>query len=337
MSRVPPSFVVNVSRLTRAIAQRGFGLPLIIGTSKDVEYTLFNSISEVAEIFGTTTKEYLMAQRIFGQNPAPPQLAIFSIETFDWLDVDQLMLVVVNEIVETHDDWYYLLCTENSEEVVRALGGWVETQIKTFWTTTQDVELVNNLEYENTIVMYHEDPNAYVAEGLVATAATNDPGSLTFKFKTVQGVSASQIRATDLTELHRNNGFSYVRKKGVLQTSEGTTTSGEYIDVIMAAHWVKVRMEEEAALLAVNTKKIGYDSRGIAKLVAVVDKVLNIAGRMGIVRVDDNGNYVYRIKFLRREEVLRNDVANRVYNGIDWEIEIAGAIHSGIVSGRFVI
>jgi len=337
MSRVPPDFIVNISRFTRAIAQRGFGLPMILGTTKDQPYTIFNSVSEVADIFPVTTKEYRIAQRIFGQNPAPQQLAIFSILPEATDNLPELLLTTVNEIVENHDDWYYLICTENSDEIVQALAGWTETQIKTYWVTTQNLTLVNDLEYENTIVMYHENPNAYVAEGLVSTAATNDPGSLTFKFKGVQGVTASEIRATDLTELHRNNGFSYIRKMGVLQTTEGTVTSGEYIDIVMAAHWIKVRMEEEAALLAVNKKKIPYDGRGIAMLVSVVEKVLNIAGRMGIIRVDDDDNYVYRIFYLRREEVLRNDVANRIYNGIDWEIEIAGAIHTGEVSGRFLI
>jgi len=332
-----PDFIVNISKLTRAITQRGFGLPLILGTSRDHPYTLYNSISEIAEDFPVTSKEYLMAQRIFGQNPAPPQVAIFSIEPQVGNNLAELLLTTVNEIVEINNDWYYLTCTENSRAVVEALGGWTETQIKTYWLTTQDLTLVNRLEYENTIVMYHEDETAYVAEGLVATAATNDPGSLTFKFKGVQGVRGSEIRATDLTELHRNKGFSYIRKMGVLQTTEGTATNGEYIDLVMAAHFIKVRMEEEAALLAVNTKKIHYDRRGIAMLVSVVDKVLHIAGRMGIIRVDDNDNYVYRINYLRREEVLRNEVANRVYNGIDWEIEIAGAIHSGTLSGRFVI
>ncbi|MCL2618665.1 MAG: DUF3383 domain-containing protein [Defluviitaleaceae bacterium] len=332
-----PDFIVNISKLTRAIEQRGFGLPMILGTSGDRPYTLYNSISEVAGHFGIHTKEYRIAQRIFGQNPSPPQVAVFSILPDPEDNLADLLLESVNEVVETHDDWYYLTCTENTEEVVRALGGWAETQIKTYWTTTQDLGLVKSLEYENTIVMYHDNPHAYVAEGLVSTAATNDPGSLTFKFKGVQGVTAADIRSTDLTELHRGGGFSYIRKKGLLQTTEGTVTTGEYIDLVMAGHWIKVRMEEEAALLAVNTKKIHYDSRGIAKLVSVVDKVLHMAGRMGIIRVDDDGSLVYRISYLRREEVLRNDVANRVYNGIRWEIEIAGAIHSGTISGYFVI
>jgi uncharacterized protein YunC (DUF1805 family) len=332
-----PDFVVNISKLTRAITQRGFGLPLILGTSCDHPYTLYNGINEVAEDFSVTSKEYLIAQRIFGQNPAPQQVAVFSIEPQSDDNLAELLLTTVNEIVEINNDWYFLTCTENSREVVEALAGWIETQIKTYWLTTQDLSLVNRLEYENTIVMYHEDERAYVAEGLVATAATNDPGSLTFKFKGVQGVRGSEIRATDLTELHKNNGFSYIRKMGVLQTTEGMATNGEYIDIVMAAHFIKVRMEEEAALLAVNTKKINFDKRGIAMLVSVVDKVLHIAGRMGIIRMDDNDNYVYRINYLRREDVSGNDVANRVYNGIDWEIEIAGAIHSGKINGRFTI
>ena len=330
-----PDFIVNISKLTTAVTQRGFGLPLILGTSKDQPYTLFDSISGVAEAFNIQSKEYQMAQRIFGQNPAPPQIAMFSIEVQAGDDLAELLLETVNEIVEINNDWYYLTCTENSDEVVKALGGWTETQIKTYWTTTQNLTLVNSLEYENTIIMYHEDDNALVAEGLVSTASTNDPGSITFKFKTVQGVLSSDIRSTDLTELHRNNGFSYIRKMGVLQTTEGTVTNGEYIDIVMAAHWVKSRMEEEATSLAINSKKIPYDSRGIAMLVSVVDSVIKRAGQQGIVKVDDDGNYVYTIEALRRDEVSTNDVANRVYNGLSWTIELAGAIHTGTIQGVF--
>jgi len=330
-----PDFIVNISKLTRAITQRGFGLPLILGTSKDMPYTLFDGISGVAEVFGISSKEYRIAQRVFGQNPAPPQVAIFSILPEPDDDLALLLLEAVNEVVEINNDWYYLLCTENADQVVKALGGWTETQIKTYWATTQNLTLVNGLEYENTIVMYHEDPNAYVAEGLVSTAATNDPGSLTFKFKGVQGVSCSEIRATDLAELHKNNGFSYIRKMGVLQTTEGTVTTGEYIDIVMAAHWVKSRMEEEAAFLAVNNKKIPYDARGIAMLISVVEKVIKRAGMQGIVRVDDDFNYVYSINALRREEVSKNDIANRVYNGVKWTVELAGAIHTGTINGIF--
>jgi len=330
-----PPFIVNITKLTRAITQRGFGLPLILGTSQDSPYTKYNSISEVAEIFPVSSREYQLAQRIFGQSPAPPQLAIFSIVPQAGDEIAELLLTSINEVVEINNDWYYLTCTDNSDEVIHALAGWTETQIKTFWITTQNLTLVNNLQYENTIVMYHEDPNSLVAEGLIATAATHDPGSLTFKFKSVSGVNASQIRATNLTELHSNGGFSYIENMGILQTTEGTVTTGEYIDIVMAGHWMKVRMEEEAALLAINNKKIPYDSRGIAQLTSVVLKIIQRAGQQGIVRVDDDDNYVYTITSLSREEVSANDVANRVYNGISWSIELAGAIHSGTISGVF--
>ncbi|MCL2188429.1 MAG: DUF3383 domain-containing protein [Defluviitaleaceae bacterium] len=330
-----PPFIVNISKLTRAITQRGFGLPLILGTTKDAPYTKFNSISEVASEFNIGTKEYQMALRIFGQNPAPPQIAIFSILPEDGDDVPALLQAVINEVVEVNNDWYYLTCTENSNAVVRALAGWAEAKIKTYWVTTQDLTLVNTLQFENTICMYHEDPEALVAEGLIATAATNNPGSLTFKFKGVRGVNASEIRATDLAALHANGGFTYIENMGVLQTSEGTVTTGEYIDIVMAGHWMKVRMEEEAAFLAVNTKKIPYDGRGIAMLISVVQKVIKRAGKNGIVKVDDDGNFVYNIEALRRDEVSVNDVANRVYNGLSWTVTLAGAIHTGTVSGIF--
>ena len=181
--------------------------------------------------------------------------------------------------------------------------------------------------------MYHDDATEYVAEGLVAIAATHDPGSLTFKFKTVNGVTEAGVTATELAALHEANGFSYLRKMGVLQTTEGTTTSGEYIDIVMGADFLKVRMEEEAAYLAINTLKIPYDNQGISMLMSCADSVLKQGVAQGIILQDEDGNGVYEITVVKREDTSKNDIANRVYNGVRWTAKLAGAIHTGTISG----
>lgn len=324
-------FVVNINKLTKAISQKGFGLPLILGTSKAVPYALYGGIDEVGKAFGAESEEYKIAARMFGQNPAPQEIAILGV-LYD--DSPTTLIEALNTLIDTDNDWYFLVCSENSNDVVQALSSWIDTQMKVYGVTTQDLSLPALIESEQTFVMYHHDVNSYVAEGLISLAATNDPGSITFKFKTVNGVQASNIASTELAQLHEDGGFSYVRKMGVLQTSEGITTSGEYIDVVMGEHWIKSKMEEECMYLAINNKKIPYDNTGISMLAGVARDVLTRATNMGIVqRDDDTDKGVFTIDIVKREDVPKNDIANRVYNGCRWTASLAGAIHSGTISG----
>lgn len=327
-------FVVNITKLTKSVSQAGFGLPLILGTSKAVPYALYGGIEAVGQAFGIESKEYKIASRMFGQNPSPQEIAMLGV----LYDEDPTSLVeALNTLIDTNNDWYFLVCSENSNDVVQALSTWIDTQMKIYGVTTQDLTLPALIESEQTIVMYHHDINAYVAEGLIAIAATNDPGSITFKFKTVNGVQASNITSTELVQLHEDGAFSYIKKMGVLQTTEGITTNKEYIDVVMGAHYIQARMEEECIYLAINNKKIPYDNTGIAMLAGVARDVLTRATNMDIILKDDEtGKGVFTIDITKREDVPKNDIALRQYNGIKWTATLAGAIHTGTLTGFLI-
>ncbi|HZK01327.1 MAG TPA: DUF3383 family protein [Anaerovoracaceae bacterium] len=325
-------FVVNITKQTTAISQQGFGLPLILGMDKEHEYTEYTSIDSVSEDFSETTKEYKIASKLFGQSPAPATIAIYSIDSDD-LGEESTLVTALNELVDENNDWYFLTCTDNDEETVEALAEWTDAQMKAYFVTTQNLKLTEEMENENTVVFYHDDKDDYVAEGLVAIGAVNDPGSITFKFKTVNGSKAAEISVTELTQLHKDGGNSYIRKMGVLQTTEGKTTSGEYIDVVMGVHWLQARMEEELMYLAVNNKKIPYSNEGIAMLIGVVTSVLQRGADRGIILKDEDGKAVYELDYLKREDVPANDVANRKYNHLKWTAKLEGAIHTSTISG----
>lgn len=322
-------FIVNISKLTKSISQQGFGLPLILATSKVHAYKLYSGIEAVAVDFAAGTDEYKIAARMFGQNPAPAQIALYGVNSV----IPAELVTALNTLILNNNDWYFLACSENADAVITALADWADTQLKMYFATTQNKALPATMENENAVIMYHNTVDAYVAEGLAAIAAVNDPGSLTFKFKTVTGVSASDLNDTELAQLHTDGGFSYVKKMGILQTSEGITTNGEYIDVVMGAHFLKARMEEGAMMLAVNNKKIPYDNSGIAMLVGAADAVLKQGVTQGIIRKDGDGNGMYEVTYVKREDVSAADVADRVYNGIKWSAKLAGAIHTGTISG----
>ncbi|MCK9326879.1 MAG: hypothetical protein M0P69_15410, partial [Bacteroidales bacterium] len=86
---------VIITKETAAVTQAGFGLPLIVGTAgetgfDDLGYQVCENLSQVAALVpavegdpgeegdpGTAgTEVYKIAQKIFGQTPAPQKVAV---------------------------------------------------------------------------------------------------------------------------------------------------------------------------------------------------------------------------------------------------------------------
>lgn len=69
---------VQITRLTQSVSQAGFGTLMILGTSKRYNDRIryFDNMSQVAEVFRSFDREYIAAQDVFAQSPAPARLAI---------------------------------------------------------------------------------------------------------------------------------------------------------------------------------------------------------------------------------------------------------------------
>lgn len=324
-------FVVNVNVRAKGVTERGFGTILVLDNTKETDYTVLNGIEDL-EGYEPDTAAYKIASRIFGQSPAPQEVAIAGTVA----EEPSELVAYLNNLVEKDSDWFFLTCTDNSDATVKALSNWIATQEKMYFVTSQKLDLVEELESDQTVFMYHDDVDAYAAEGLAAIMATGPVGGKTGKFKTIDGVVAADITSTELNNLHDNGGFSYVRKMGVLQTTEGLTTDGSYIDLTMGAFFTKFRIEEETMLLAINNDKIPYSNTGIAMLVSVVDTILQRATNQGIV-LEEDGKGVYQIDYIPREDMPKNKIANRDYDGITATATLAGAIHTGTITVDLVL
>lgn len=69
---------VNITTANPGVTQAGFGVPLLVtSTATWTERTrVYKNLAAVASDFATTTPEYLAAEGMFAQNPAPPQIMI---------------------------------------------------------------------------------------------------------------------------------------------------------------------------------------------------------------------------------------------------------------------
>lgn len=326
-------FKVNIETLTAPITRQEFGRILIVGDSADKDYMEFSTLADLELEYADTTDEYAIATVLFNQRPKPTKVAVVAKNTLVHGDINDLLTPIKNE------GWFGVVCTINNADMIAALTTFAENNDKMYAVTTENLASVDTQNSDNAIIGYHNDIACenFVVEALLQHLLVREVGGTTGKARRLEGIEPAEITSGDLETLTNNNGFTYIVKTGIAQTTEGTTSSGEYIDVVLGRYFIEFRIEEGLARLLVNTPKIPYSNEGISQMVSVVRNVLNQSTEQGIILVDDDGNGVFEITFVPREKTDTNDIANRVYNGISFTATLAGGIHSGTISGELIL
>lgn len=317
-------FRVNITRLTTAVAQRGFGTILIVTDEQDKEVSVYSDIASVVADFEVGTKTYTMASDIFGQGV--DEIMIVGNTTSD-------MVTVLNETTIANDSFFGVVTTDNTEETISAVSDWINTQEKVYAVTTQDLTLTN--ASNQTMIGYHPFDN--LAEKSLAYMLTKEIGSVDLDGKAVETITSSQIDETQYAQLKENNINVAVEKFGNIVIDGGDMAGGEKVDIILSEFWIKIRMEEDLAALKVNTPKIPYTEAGVSLLIDVANTRLKMAVRQGIIALDEFNMPEYEITYLPIEEVPMNDRANRKYDYVKWTARLAGAIRTGVIEGVLTV
>lgn len=323
---------VTITRQTKAVSQKGFGLPLILSTDKKLDYKEYTEIDGIGTDYGTDSETYKMASAILGQAPRPEKVAVLGVVYTD-TGIPTDLSGALNELVKKHNDFFYLHCTLQTDPVVTELSKWINTQEKFYFASTVNKALAKTLNSQNTVILVHPAPETYPAAAWVGVCAPQQVGSYTWTFKTLNGIAPAEYDVTAIGEIETNNASTYITEGGVNITSKGVTTSGEYIDILQGQYFLKARMTENVFGLLVRTPKIPYTDAGIALVVAEVEKTLKMGVNQGIIATDLDGNPLYTITAPNRAEVSTNDKAQRILPDVKWEATIAGAIENVKING----
>lgn len=326
-------FVVNIERLTAGVSQGGFGLILLAVTGATalqagLGYKKYADLTAV-EIDYASGAAFNLAKVLFAQTPSPREIAIVATEGESANDLTTLLDTVKSE------DFFGLVISDNALRT--AATTFADANKKLFAVTTESTD--TTAESDNTILGYHDDidDKNYVAEALLVHLLLRPIGSTTGKARVLQGISASEVSEANLSTLATNNALTYIEKYGVAQTTEGKVSTGEYIDVILGSYFIEFGVEQGLASLLVNSSKIPYSNAGIAQLASVVTKVLRQAVAQDIILQDEDGQGIYTVTYVPREDVSSADLADRVYNGLSFEATLAGAIHEATLQGTLVL
>lgn len=254
--------------------------------------------------------------------------------------VDPGVAADLAELQLLSNDWYaFQLLTASKAELVAA-AAWNEANGKLFSAYTQDADVLTNgagnvalalrtASYFRTVPSYHADNGAHFATGVFGQLLPMDPGSETWAFKLIRGVTPSALTEQQQLNLKLNNVLHYVSVGGQGITLEGKTSAGEWIDVIRFRDWLIARIQERVVDVKRRRRKVPYTDAGVTGLAGEVRAQLQegeTAGGLDPARP-------FTITQARVADQPKADRDARVYRGIRFSANLAGAIHATKISG----
>ena len=341
---------VNITRQTTSVAVAAFNVPLILSqfatdktTTAFTRARVYGSVAEMASDGWTSSDAvYKIANAIFSQNPSVNKIVVGRKDSND-ATVDAALNAIANE----NNDWYGIVVDQALVSSFADVASWVETAKKfaIFWITdvnaydpSKSTDLASVLKLANrnrSAVVWHATPAGgadYPDASWMGEGFPYEPGTSTWAYKTLNGVTPDTLLASQETALKNKNCNYYMTVGGVSITQEGKVASGEYIDIIIGTDWIEARLREAVYSALVNNRKIPYDDTGIAMIEGLVKGVLNEAASKGILQADS-----IAVTVPKYADIPQADKLARKLPDVKFSALYQGAIHSVTINGTISV
>lgn len=245
-----------------------------------------------------------------------------------------------------NDSFYGVMCYSHQTADILEVAAAVEAMKKVYVTSSSEAAIVDtSAATDTTSVAAQLEAAAYARTALVYSAVANtqfpeaawmglmfpkDPGSATWKFKTLAGITRDNLSATQQTNATDKSANVYVEIGGVNITLEGTVSAGEFIDVIRGIDWLDARLTERIYSVLVNNDKVAYTDTGISQIQSQIEA--QKAEGIFVGFLDDDPS-VHTITVPKKADIAFNDKANRFLPNVKFKFTLAGAIHALEIQG----
>lgn len=359
---MPLRDIVNVviNREVPMVTRVGFGTPLFIVDAEPVVVTTappstsltteppivdervrvmsYSSLVGVAEDYEPTDAAYKMAQAAFAQDTAPKRVKIglkYAEETYG----EALM-----ECVSFDNDFYGVAIESKEKGDILDVAMKIEALQKIFAASTSDADvessLVNTdvvselvkLGYARTFIMYHTQASTYHPDcAWLGDGLPRDPGSATWKFKTLNGIPVDSFSTNTRDTLINKGANIYEKIAGVSMTREGVMAESHttFIDIIHGIDWLQQRMMERIFARLTTAPKVPYTNDGIAIIESLVRAQLDQGIAYGVIAPEPE--YTVSVPDVLDCDPL--DRADRILRDVKFNARLAGAIHTITITG----
>lgn len=259
---------------------------------------------------------------------------------------EKTVVTALDAIALESDDYYALVLTIQALASQVAAAAWIEARRKIFFARSNDANvksagsttdiayLLKAAAYDRSVVIAHyPSTDDFIDAGWLGKMLPEDPGSATFKFKTIAGATVDILSASESTAVKGKNGNTYETVGGVNITSEGVVASGEFIDIIIGIDWLQARIQERVYAKLVQNKKIPFTDAGVAVIENEVRAQLKQAVSVGLLAASPE----FTVTVPKVVDVSPADKALRYLPGITFAATLAGAIHKTQIRGTVSI
>ncbi|MGM0806521.1 MAG: DUF3383 family protein [Bacillota bacterium] len=308
----------------------GLGRPVIFTQKTGASsYEEYSTLEALKTDYVETTATYKKAAAIFAQPNRPDIVAVATYDT----SIGAALAEFYNR------PWHFALIANDLEADQVAAAGFINDKDFKFVAVqvADDAGREALKDKKRTLVFDHNITDEHLDAAAIGNLGSLPVGSITWKFKSVLGITPRYLNDTAIAAIDSDNAIAYVVKSGKAQLSEGTLANGEYIDIIHGQDWVKADMENEVQHALAQADKLPYDNRGINAIEAAATTTLQRAFSNGIIAQTEDGLPDFTISALDRNQVEPGDRVSRQYNGLSFEFGNAGAIHEARIKGSIRI
>jgi hypothetical protein len=249
-------------------------------------------------------------------------------------------------ILAANSDWYMVINPWNSALMAVALAGWVESNSKFFLCGSMDSTILGSGSSDvastlktaartRTAVIYHPKMGEFADAAWAGGLLPNDPGSETWAFKTLSGISATTFTTTEVTNALGKNATLYRELGGVNVTTFGNCAdaSTSFIDLVRGKDWLQARMQEDIFAAVTEAKKIPYTDEGVAIVEGAIRGVLREGVNAGFLAADPQPQvFVPKVA-----DVSSADKAARLLPDVRFRATLAGALHKVEITGSISV
>lgn len=236
------------------------------------------------------------------------------------------------------NDWYALASVYTSSIITPILATFAEANRKLLVASSHDDDIIGSGTGDlasalktsartHTALLHVANRLEFGDCAWLGRTLADDPGSETWKFKTLGGVTAEKLSATQVSNAKGKNCNTYVTIAGANMTQEGQVAGGDFIDNIRFIDWLYTNMQLDVFALLKSVEKLPYSDFGAAQLESVIRARLQKGVQLGGLLPG------FTVTVPKASAQLASDRANRYFPSITFVAQLAGAIHSVQVNG----
>lgn len=325
--------------------------PKVTGTKTMNDVVVIRKADELLE-YGYTTTEgaYIAANVAFSQKPAPEKLLLCVRKTTDGENYETIQTTLGR--VASEDFYGFHITDFKTKEDVTAAITWAESNKKLFafeYTDINECPVTNVAKYyysygffggnaEGYTTDAQPKENEYIALAVMAKCFGYDPGTESWNYKELVGITPSILSSTEKATLKSLNINTFLRYAGTGVTNGGLTLAGEWIDVIRFRDWLKREMQKNIFNALRTAKKVPPTDAGIGMIEGKMLETLlkgQTVGGICATEYDADGNEIpgFKVVVPKASDLTAEEKQSRKLSGCTFTARLLGAIHLVEVTG----